>query len=327
VIDRSAPGVTVRLQAFEWRRYIVSLGLPALVIGTLLFFSLTAARFATLSNAQDVVRQGAPLAILAFGQTFAVLSGGVDLSVGATVGLASVVDALIAKEYGFFAAALAAVACGLAVGAVNGLFIARFRVNPFIVTLGMLSIVHGIALTLTGGSYIQGMPPGFSELGFGYFGPVPLPALVATGALVVAWVLLARTTFGREVYAVGGNSEAARLSGLPVRRVTWAIYLVSSGMAAIAGVVLSSRVSSGQPDIGSGLELQSIAAVVLGGVSLFGGQGSVIGVLFGVLLLSFLQNGLNLLNVPSFTQLTIIGGALILAVTLDRWLTDRAAGR
>jgi len=323
--ETSAPSSTVRPRARDWRGYIVGLGLPLLLLATFLYFAFTTPRFASISNVQDVVRQGAPLAILAFGQAFAILSGGIDLSVGATVGLASVVDTLVAKDHGFLAGALAAIAAGVAVGAVNGLFIARFRVNPFIVTLGMLSIVRGIALTLTGGSYVQGMPPGFSDLGFGFFGPVPLPALVAFGAFLVALVLLNRTPFGREIFAVGGNREAARLSGLPVTRVLWAIYVVSGAMAAVAGIVLSSRVSSGQPDLGAGLELQSVAAVVLGGVSLFGGEGSILGVLFGVLFVTFLQNGLNLQNVPSFLQLTIIGAALILAVTLDRWLSERAA--
>jgi ribose transport system permease protein len=309
----------------DWRRYIVGLGLPLLLATTFSYLALTTPRFASVSNIQDVLRQGAPLAILAFGQVFAVLSGGIDLSVGATVGLASVVDTTIAKQYGFAQGAIAAVLAGIAVGAVNGLFIARFRVNPFIVTLGMLSIVRGISLTITGGSYVQGMPPGFSDLGFGFLGPVPLPAVVATGAFGLAFVLLVLTPFGRQVFAVGGNREAARLSGLPVSRVLWAIYMVTGAMAGVAGVVLSSRVSSGQPDLGAGLELQSIAAVVLGGVSLFGGEGSIVGVLFGVLFVTFLQNGLNLQNVASFVQLTIIGGALILAVTLDRWLSERAA--
>ena len=308
----------------EWRRYIVGLGLPLLLLATYLYFAFSAPRFSTLSNVQDVVRQGSPLAILAFGQGFAILSGGIDLSVGATVGLASVIDTLFTKSHGSVIGAIAAVFAGFSVGAVNGLFIAHFRVNPFIVTLGMLSIVKGISLMITGGSYVQGLPPGFSDLGYGLFGPIPLPGVVALGAFAFAFFLLTRTSFGRQLYAVGGNAEAARLSGLHVKRVVWLIYVVSGGLAAVAGIVLSSRVSSGQPDLGDGLELQSIAAVVLGGVSLFGGQGSVVGVLFGVLFVSFLQNGLNLQNVPSFTQLTIIGGALIVAVALDRWLQDRA---
>jgi ribose transport system permease protein len=309
------------------RRYLLGLGLPLLFALMYLYFALTTERFFTLSNTQDVLRQSATLGILAFGQAFAVLSGGVDLSVGSTVGLASVVDTLVAKAYGPWAGAAAALAAGAGVGLVNGLFVARFRVNPFIVTLGMLSVVEGIALTLTGGSYVQGMPPGFSTLGYSSLGPVPYPALIAAGAFVVALVLLTRTRFGREVYAVGGNREAARLSGLPITRVVWSIYVVVGAMAALAGVVLSSRVSSGQPELGRGMELQSVAAVVLGGVSLFGGEGSLFGVLFGVLFVSFLQNGLNLQNVSSFLQLAIIGSALIVAVTLDRIFTDRAQER
>jgi ribose transport system permease protein len=317
--------VNRRIDVREWRRYVVGLGLPILLLATYGYFALSTARFSTVGNAQDVVRQGSPLAILAFGQAFAILSGGIDLSVGSTVGLASVIDTLVTKSYGTVAGALAAVLAGLTVGAVNGLFIAHFRVNPFIVTLGMLSIVKGISLMITGGSYIQGLPAGFSDLGYGVLGPIPLPGVVALGAFAFAFFLLSRTSFGRQVYAVGGNAEAARLSGLHVKRVVWAIYVVSGGLAAVAGIVLASRVSSGQPDLGDGLELQSIAAVVLGGVSLFGGLGSIVGVLFGVLFVSFLQNGLNLQNVPSFTQLTIIGGALIVAVAVDRWLQDRAA--
>lgn len=323
---RLAPGVR-RLVLLRGRRSLFGIALPLLLAGIYLYFSLTSDSFFTLSNTQDVLRQGAALGILAFGQTFAILSAGIDLSVGSIVSLTSVVDALIAKNQGPFAGAVAALVAGGAVGVVNGLFIARLRVNPFIVTLGTLSVAQGIALTLTGGSYIQGMPPSFSVLGYGSWGPVPLPALVAAATFAVAFVLLSRTRFGRAVYAVGGNREAARLSGLRVTRVLWSIYVVSGVMAAVAGVVLSSRVSSGQPDLGRGLELQSVAAVVLGGVSLFGGRGSLVGVLFGVLFVSFLQNGLNLENVSSFLQLAIIGGALILAVTLDRVLTDRGSGR
>lgn len=288
------------------------------------FFALTTPQFFTVENTQDVVRQGSTLAILAFGQMFAVLSAGVDLSVGSTLGIASVVDALVARQYGILPGAFAALGVGVAAGLVNGLFIARLRVNPFIVTLGTLSVFEGVALTISGGSYIQGMPAAFSDLGYDSLGPIPLAAGAAGIVFLLVLVILTQTRFGRSVYAVGGNPEAARLSGINVTRVRWWIYILTGVSAAAAGVVLSSRVSSGQPELGRGLELQSVAAVVLGGVSLFGGRGTVVGVLFGVLLVTFLQNGLNLQNVSAFLQYAVVGAALVLAVTLDRLSSDRA---
>jgi ribose transport system permease protein len=213
---------------------------------------------------------------------------------------------------------------GVTAGLVNGLFIARLRVNPFIVTLGTLSVFEGVALTISGGSYIQGMPAAFSDLGYNSLGPIPLAAGAAGIVFLLVLVILTQTRFGRSVYAVGGNPEAARLSGINVTRVRWWIYILTGVSAAVAGIVLSSRVSSGQPELGRGLELQSVAAVVLGGVSLFGGRGTVVGVLFGVLLVTFLQNGLNLQNVAAFLQYAVVGAALVLAVTLDRLSSDQA---
>lgn len=306
------------------RRGLLRLGLPALFVLMYAFFALTAPQFFTVSNTQDVVRQGSTLAILTFGQMFAVLTAGVDLSVGSILGIASVVDALLAKQYGIPVGAVAALGVGVAAGLVNGFFIARLEVNPFIVTLGTLSVFQGVALTISGGSYIQNMPPGFSDLGYNSFGPIPLAAGVAAIVFFVVLIVLTQTRFGRAAYAVGGNPEAARLSGINLIRTRWLVYILTGLTAGVAGVVLSSRVSSGQPLLGQGLELQSVAAVVLGGVSLFGGEGSAVGVLFGVLLVSFLQNGLNLMNVSSFLQYAIIGGALVLAVTLDRLSTSRA---
>lgn len=303
---------------------LLRLGLPALFFVMYGFFAVTTPQFFTVENTQDVVRQGSALAILAFGQMFAVLSAGVDLSVGSTLGVASVVDALVARQYGILAGAFAALGVGVAAGLVNGLFIARLRVTPFIVTLGTLSIFEGVALTISGGSYIQGMPAGFSDLGYDSLGPIPLAAGAAGIVFLLVLVVLTQTRFGRSVYAVGGNPEAARLSGINVTRVRWWIYILTGVSAAVAGVVLSSRVSSGQPELGSGLELQAVAAVVLGGVSLFGGRGTVMGVLFGVLLVTFLQNGLNLQNVSAFLQYAVVGAALVLAVTLDRLSSDRA---
>jgi ribose transport system permease protein len=310
--------VRFALAGLAARRGLLRVGLPALFFVMYAFFALTAPEFFTVSNTQDVVRQSSTLAILAFGQTFAVLSAGVDLSVGATLGLASVVDAMVAKQHGIPAGMVAALLVGIAAGLVNGVFIAKLRVNPFIVTLGTLSVFQGVALSISGGSYIQDMPQGFSDLGYDSLGPIPLAAMAAGIVFLFSLVILTQTRFGRAVYAVGGNPEAARLSGIPVTRTRWLIYILTGLTAGVAGIVLSSRVSSGQPLLGQGLELQSVAAVVLGGISLFGGEGTALGVLFGVLLVSFLQNGLNLLNVSSFLQYAIIGSALVLAVTLDR---------
>jgi ribose transport system permease protein len=222
------------------------------------------------------------------------------------------------REHGIAAGVFATLLAGTAVGLCNGIVITRFRVFPFIATLAMLSIASGLALSLSGGVPVTGLPVAFTDLAYDLVFGVPVPVVIAVLVLIASYLILRYTRLGRHVYAVGGNEEAARLSGIRIDGVKLAAYVVSGLCAGIGSLILTSRVGSGQPALGVSLPLESVAAVVLGGVSLFGGRGSVLGVAFGVLFVSILSNGLNLLNVSSYTQMMVIGGALIVAVALDQ---------
>jgi ribose transport system permease protein len=222
------------------------------------------------------------------------------------------------RGYGIIPGVLGAMATGAAVGLVNGVVITRFKVFPFIATLAMMSMVSGLALSLSGGVAVTGVPPAFSDLAYEFMLGVPMPVVIAAAVLMVAFFILRYTLLGRRIYAVGGNEEAARLSGIDVGRIKIAAYVLSGVCASVGSIILTARVASGQPSLGATLPLESVAAVVLGGISLFGGRGSIVGVAFGVFFISILSNGLNLMNVPSYTQMMLVGFALILAVSLDQ---------
>jgi ribose transport system permease protein len=236
------------------------------------------------------------------------------------VALVSIVGAFAMRNYGVGLGILAALACGTAAGLVNGLVITKLKVFPFIATLATLSIFSGLALSLSAGVPVTGVPADFSDLAYELTFGIPVPVVIAAAVLIVSHVVLTYTRLGRRIYAVGGNEEAARLSGINIDGVKLAAYALSGFCAAVGSVILTARVASGQPALGASLPLESVAAVVLGGVSLFGGRGSVIGVAFGVMFVSILSNGLNMLNVSSYTQMMVIGAALILAVALDQAL-------
>jgi ribose transport system permease protein len=231
------------------------------------------------------------------------------------------------RDHGVWAGIVASLVTGAGVGLVNGIVITRFKVFPFIATLAMMSIVSGLALSLSGGVAVTGVPGSFSNLAYELVLGIPVPVIIALMVLLIAFIVLQYTRLGRRIYAVGGNEEAARLSGIQIGVVKVAAYVFSGVCAAVGSIILTARVASGQPSLGTTLPLESVAAVVLGGISLFGGRGSVIGVAFGVLFVSILSNGLNLLNVPSYTQMMVIGGALILAVALDQAFIDARVGK
>jgi ribose transport system permease protein len=309
------------------QRYGREVGLPFIVIVMAVFFSIQSNVFLSLSNFRNIGVSAAALAAVSFGQTFAILTAGLDLSVGAIVALVSIVGALVMRDHGVVAGLVASLATGAAVGLVNGIVITRFKVFPFIATLAMMSIVSGLALSLSGGVAVTGVPEAFSSLAYVRSFGVPIPVIISLAVLVVCIVVLRYTKLGRRIYAVGGNEEAARLSGIAIGTVKIAAYVLSGLCAAVGSLILTARVASGQPSLGATLPLESVAAVVLGGVSLFGGRGSVVGVAFGVLFISILSNGLNLLNVSSYTQMMVIGGALILAVSLDQTFIGSRVGK
>jgi ribose transport system permease protein len=252
-----------------------------------------------------------------------ILTAGLDLSVGAIVALVSVVTGMAMIEFGIPVGILIGVLAGVAVGLVNGILVTGFRVFPFIATLAMMSVVSGLALKLSNGTPIAGLPPEFSLIARERLFGIPMPLVIALALLLLIFLFLRYTRAGRNIYAVGGNPQAARLAGINTQRVVILAYMISAFSAAVAAIILSARVGSGQPTLGGNLPLESVAAVVLGGVSLFGGRGSVINVAFGVAFIAMLSNGLNLLNVDSYTKMMVIGGALIVAVALDQRFVQR----
>jgi ribose transport system permease protein len=296
---------------------------PALALALMLaVYSVLSPHFLTVQNITNVLVQSAPLMILATGQTFALLMGGLDLSQGSIVSLVSVVTASVMMEYGIELAAIVGIGAGVAVGLANGVLVGRARIQPFIVTLGMLYMIAGAALVLSGGSAIFGLPRPdvdiFFWFGGGFIGPVPVPVVIATLMILAAHLVLSRTPIGRHVYAVGGNEQVATMSGIDVGRVKIFIYLMSGSYAAVGGFMLSGRVISGQPLLGSGdLLLQSIGAVIIGGTSIFGGRGGALRTVLGVLVIAFMVNGLNLLAISTFTQQVIVGAIIILSVWVN----------
>jgi ribose transport system permease protein len=308
-----------------FRRYGREIGLPIVVLALVLVFSISSDVFFTPQNLRNIGVAAAALAAVSFGQTFAVLTAGLDLSVGSTVALVSIVAAMGIRRHGIGLGVVEGVLAGTFVGLINGLVITRLGVFPFIATLAMLSILSGLALNLSGGIPVSGLPERFGNFAYEVILGIPAPFIAALIVLAVSHFTLRYTRFGRQIYAIGGNQEAARLSGIQINRVKVLAYVFCSFFAAIGSIVLTARVASGQPTLGVSLPLESVAAVVLGGVSLFGGRGSVIGVAFGVAFVSILSNGLNLLNVSSYTQMMVIGAALILAVAMDQLLVRRGS--
>jgi ribose transport system substrate-binding protein len=300
------------------RRLLLDNGALTALIVLVIALSALSGDFLTTDNLLNIGVQAAVTAILAFGVTFVIVSAGIDLSVGSVAALSATVLAWSATNHGVpvFLALVLAVATGIAAGLVNGFLIAYGKLPPFIATLAMLSVARGLSLVISGGVPIP-FPDSVSHLGdtLGNWLPVPVLVMVVMGLL--AAFVLGRTYIGRSMYAIGGNEEAARLSGLRVNRQKLAIYALSGVFAAVAGIVLASRLSSAQPQAADGYELDAIAAVVIGGASLAGGTGKASGTLIGALILAVLRNGLNLLNVSAFWQQVVIGVVIALAVLLD----------
>jgi ribose transport system permease protein len=276
-------------------------------------------RFWSSENLLNLSRQLAALMIISVGQTFAVISGGLDLSMSAALALGGVYGVLAMNQLGLVVGVLAMLFTGVIFGFVNGLIVTLFRVSPFIVTLGTASIGRGLALMATGGTPLYDVPEGFSDrFGYGFLGGLPIPALMAGVTLLLGYGLLRHTVFGRYVYAIGSNTRAALNSGVDVQLQLLLIYTLAGATAGIAAIVLTAWVEAAQPLAASGLELQSIASVVVGGVALTGGMGNLLNTFYGVLILGMLSNSLNMIGVSSFMQTLVIGLVIVVAVVLDR---------
>lgn len=300
-------------------------------------FAIMEPRFLSSINLFNVMRQVSITGLLAIGMTFVILTAGIDLSIGSLLAFAGLVAAAVAKGgmqdrftvgndavgYGWQLAALAAIALGVAGGYLQGLAITKLKVPPFVVTLGGMSVFRGAALLFAAGGPISGFDKAFSWWGQGKIGPVPVPVIIFLVCAIIAHIVLRYMRFGRRVYAVGGNPEAARLSGLNVNAIICSVYVIMGFFAGLGAFVLAARLNSAEAVAGTGYELTVIASVVIGGTSLFGGVGTIFGTVIGTILIGVLLNGLVLMNVSSYIQQIIIGVIIVLAVAFDTFAKSR----
>jgi ribose transport system permease protein len=298
-----------------------------LIVLLILFGALTLAsdEFLTGDNMANLARQVAVFGIIAVGQLLVILTAGIDLSVGSVLGLTGCISAeLLVHGMGIIPAIVVALAVGAAIGVFNGSLVAYGKLPPFIVTLGMLGIARGVVLVLTDASTVQPLPESFGNIANGNFLGLPNLLWIFVAVTVIASFVLRRTVFGRYVYAVGSNPESARLAGVPVTRVLVAVYAIAGLLAAVGGVLFTSRLNAGIPTAGTGYELNAIAACVIGGASLFGAKGGAFGAAAGALIVGVLNNGGNLLAINSFYLQIIIGALILVAVAFDQWQGRRA---
>lgn len=300
--------------------YVRKFGMLAAFLLICLLLSLVTPSFFSLQNMTIVLRQVSINGILAIGVTFVIIAGGIDLSLGSVVALAGVVAAIFAHpgEHALLFPIIMAILVGVGIGGLNGLVVTRGKVAPFIVTLGMMTIARGLALVFSDGRPVTNLSDSFNAIGGGNWLGIPIPILIFLSVIVLASLLLNQTRIGRYMYAVGGNEKAAYASGVRVNRVKMTAYMICSGLAGLAGIVLAARINTGQPNAGVAYELDAIAAVVIGGTSLSGGIGSIGGTVLGVLLIGVINNGLDLLNISSYYQQIIKGIIIIAAVLIDR---------
>jgi len=282
-----------------------------------LVLSLLSDRFLTVGNLTNVLRQSTINLIIAIGMTYVILTAGIDLSVGAVLALSTVVTAdLLQRGVPILPTLLLGLLLGGVFGSANGLLISRLKVPPFVATLGMMTVARGLALTYTQGRPITGLPDAFRYMGTGYLGPIPMPIIIAGVTFLAGYILLTRTRMGMYIYALGNNPVAAHYTGIATNNYITFVYVLAGSLAALAGMILVARLDSAQPTAGISYEFDAIAAVVVGGTSFAGGQGSLLGTLLGVLVISVLNNGLNLLNVSSFYQPVVTGVVIAMALLL-----------
>jgi ribose transport system permease protein len=299
------------------REFLQRYGLAISFLILCLVLSLLSDRFLTIGNLTNVLRQSTINLIIAIGMTYVILTAGIDLSVGAVLALSTVVTAdLLQRGVPVIPTVLIGLLLGGVLGLSNGLLISRIKVPPFVATLGMMTVARGLALTYTQGRPITGLPDLFRSIGTGYLGPIPMPIIIAGITFLGGYILLTRTRMGVYIYALGNNPVAAHYTGIATSNYLTFVYVLAGSLAALAGMILVARLDSAQPTAGISFEFDAIAAVVVGGTSFAGGEGSLIGTLLGVLVISVLNNGLNLLNVSSFYQPVVTGVVIALALLL-----------
>jgi ribose/xylose/arabinose/galactoside ABC-type transport system permease subunit len=286
-----------------------------------IILSISSDSFLTTTNIINIFRQVSIIGIVAVGMSFVIITGGIDLSVGSIMALSAVVASSLAKadsNYSLFIPIIIGMAVGLACGLINGVLVAKWKVAPFIATLGMMTAARGLAMVYTDGRPVIGLSNAYDNIGSGSVLGIPIPIIAFLIIILIGIFLLNFTVFGRHVFATGGNEQSAKLSGIRVNSVKIGVYVMAGLLSGIGGIILSSRIMSGSPVLGQGYELDAIAAVVIGGTSLFGGIGSIIGTLIGVLIIGVMNNGLDLMNVSSYYQQILKGAIIVIAVLLDK---------
>ncbi|HQY99905.1 MAG TPA: ABC transporter permease [Propionicimonas sp.] len=316
---------TFDLAAFAKKYAIIGI----LILFVLLLSILTGGTFLQPQNMINVIRQVSAIGVIAVGMTFVIIINGIDLSVGSIVAVSAVVSSSLAQlpeasnkmypglQLPVFVALLAGLAVGAALGLINGSLVAGFKIAPFIATLGMMTAARGLALIYSGGRPISKLNPGFNWIGQGDLLGIPVPIWILAFVAVSAHIILNFTRFGRHTYAIGGNEQAARVSGIHLSKVKVGIFAFSGLMAGLAGVMLAARIGSGNPQLGTGIELDAITAAVIGGTSFNGGVGTIWGTIVGALIIGIINNGLDLMNVSPFMQQVVKGVIIVLAIIID----------
>ena len=312
----AADPVTRRLRAVARRP---EMGILLVILALIVYMSIRFERFLSVDNLMNIAKNYSDIGIGAVGMTLVLLIGGIDLSVASVMALGGLVASIAMVWWGLPIpiAILLGIVAGVVIGLVNGFLIQRLRLAPFIATLGMLGVARGIVVGTTGGQGVSGLPAEFTAIGPGYLGPVPIPVIVMVVVAVVVALVLAYHVWGTYIYSIGGNETAAILTGLPVARVKIFVYVVCSGLSALAGVMVVSRVGVSLPGQSLGYELQVIAAAVIGGVSLQGGRGTILGAVLGALLIGLIQNILVFERVAPYWQTAFTGGIILLAAVVD----------
>ena len=304
--------------------FLSKYALYIILIGLIVFFSINSPFFLTSVNALTIARQVAIIGICAVGMTFVILTGGIDLSTGSILGVAAAAAArLMVAGVHPVIATLAALALGVFFGLVNGFFINKISLPPLITTLGTMTALRGVTMLLTDGRGVSVPVGGYRVIGQGNLGIIPVPVIIMVAAFALGYIILEMKKFGRYVYGVGDNEEATRLSGIDVKKVKYALYALSGFLSALAGIVFLSRLMSAQPTAGQGYELEIITAVVLGGVSIKGGEGKISLVIVGVLIMGVLTNGMIHMNIDPFYQWVVQGCVLLLAVSYDKFMQSQ----
>lgn len=321
----AAPAARGRFDRAWLVNFVIRNSMVIVLLLVMAYFSYRSARFATPDNALTILVAAAPFALVALGQTFVILTGGIDLSVGSVIAVSAMTASsiVVGSPELLWLALFAGIAAGVLIGVINGLVISQLGVAPFVATLGTLTAGSGIAYVIGGGAPINGLPAEWGTIANTTVFGVQVPVLIMIAGFVVSYLVLRKTSFGLRVYAVGGNRSAADVAGVKSRQILISVYVLSGALAGLSGVILSSRVISGPPNLGSGYELAAIAAVVIGGASLLGGRGSVWGTLLGLLLIQTLNNGLDILVVPAYWQKVISGVLIVAAVAVDVWSVRR----